>query len=63
MTIEEQRSNVQIAAKALASIASEHELVISYGNGPQVGILALQAAAYQEMSPYPLDVLGAQSRS
>ena len=39
----------------------EHQLVLSHGNGPQVGLLALQAAAYAEVEPYPLDVLGAQT--
>ena len=40
---------------------SEHQLVLSHGNGPQVGLLALQAAAYKDVEPYPLDVLGAQT--
>jgi carbamate kinase len=62
MTIEAQRANVRIAAKALAPIALEHELVIAHGNGPQVGLLALQAAAYTGAEPYPLDVLGAQTQ-
>jgi carbamate kinase len=42
-------------------VALEHELVISHGNGPQVGLLALQASAFDEVSPYPFDVLGAQT--
>ena len=49
------------AAPALASVATKHQLVLSHGNGPQVGLLALQAAAYEEVEPYPLDVLGAQT--
>jgi carbamate kinase len=61
MTAENQRANVRIAAEALAPVAQEHELVISHGNGPQVGLLALQGAAYQEVETYPLDVLGAQT--
>ena len=61
MTAEVQRGNVRSAAPALASVAREHELVLSHGNGPQVGLLALQAAAYAEVEPYPLDVLGAQT--
>jgi carbamate kinase len=61
MTAENQRKNVQIAAEALAPLGREHQLVISHGNGPQVGLLALQGAAYSEVSPYPLDVLGAQT--
>jgi len=61
MTAEVQRGNVEVAAQALAPIAHEHELVISHGNGPQVGLLALQDAAYEEVDAYPLDVLGAQT--
>lgn len=61
MTSEVQRANVRIAAEALAPIASEHQLVISHGNGPQVGLLALQGAAYKPDEAYPLDVLGAET--
>jgi carbamate kinase len=61
MTVERQRANVATACKSLAPVAKEHELVISHGNGPQVGLLALQAAAYDEVSEYPFDVLGAQT--
>jgi len=61
MTIEGQRANVATACQALAPVAAQHELVISHGNGPQVGLLALQAAAYQEAAAYPFDVLGAQT--
>ncbi len=61
MTAEVQRANVKVAAQALAEIAREHQLVISHGNGPQVGLLALQAAAYHPDEAYPLDVLGAQT--
>jgi carbamate kinase len=61
MTAEAQRANVQVGAACLAPIARNHELVISHGNGPQVGLLALQAAAYTEVEAYPLDVLGAQT--
>jgi carbamate kinase len=58
---ETQRRNVAIAVDALAEIASEHRLVVTHGNGPQVGLLALQAEAYEPVRPYPLDVLGAES--
>ena len=61
MTAEVQRANVRVAARALAPVAERHQLVISHGNGPQVGLLALQAAAYKEVEAYPLDVLGAQT--
>ena len=61
MTAENQRQNVEQAAPALASVATNHQLVLTHGNGPQVGLLALQAAAYEEVEAYPLDVLGAQT--
>ncbi len=61
MTAEAQRGNVKVAAQALAPVARQHELVLSHGNGPQVGLLALQGAAYEEVDTYPLDVLGAQT--
>ena len=61
LTAENQRENVRIAAEALAPVAREHQLVISHGNGPQVGLLALQGAAYKPDEAYPLDVLGAQT--
>jgi carbamate kinase len=60
-TTEVQRANVQIAARALAPIAKKHQLVITHGNGPQVGLLALQDAAYEPDENAPLDVLGAQT--
>jgi carbamate kinase len=58
---ETQRRNVAVAVEALAEIATEHRLVVTHGNGPQVGLLALQAEAYTQVRPYPLDVLGAES--
>lgn len=61
MTVENQRENVRIACVAMAPVAMEHELVISHGNGPQVGLLSLQASAFDEESTYPFDVLGAQT--
>jgi carbamate kinase len=61
MTAETQRANVQTAATALAAIHPGNELVITHGNGPQVGLLALQGAAYNPDEVYPLDVLGAQT--
>lgn len=65
MTAERQRENVRAACRELAPIALDHELVISHGNGPQVGLLALQSAAYEaeaHVPTYPLDVLGAQTQ-
>src|SRR4051812_31725345 len=61
MNADVQRANVKVAARALAAIAKSHQLVISHGNGPQVGLLALQGAAYQAVEAYPLDVLGAET--
>lgn len=61
MTAEVQRANVRRAAVALAELARDHMVVVAHGNGPQVGLLALQAAAYSEVDPYPLDILGAES--
>ena len=61
MTAEAQRANVRHAAPALAAVAGDHELVLTHGNGPQVGLLALQAEAYKDVEAYPLDVLGAQT--
>ncbi|MFN8225228.1 MAG: carbamate kinase [Mycobacterium sp.] len=61
MTSENQRANIRIASEAMAKVADGNQLVIAHGNGPQVGLLALQSAAYTEVDPYPLDVLGAQT--
>jgi carbamate kinase len=61
LTADNQRVNARLACKSLAPLALEHELVVSHGNGPQVGLLALQASAYTEVDPYPLDLLGAET--
>ncbi|MGF2733707.1 carbamate kinase [Marinobacter sp. DUT-1] len=62
LTAQAQRANVKIAAEALADIIQAgHQLVITHGNGPQVGLLALQGAAYKPDEAYPLDVLGAET--
>jgi carbamate kinase len=63
MTAEGQRHNTRIAAQALAPVAMKHQLVLSHGNGPQVGLLALQADAYKEVEAYPLDVLARRLRA
>lgn len=62
MTIENQRENVRVACDQLAPIAEHHELVISHGNGPQIGLLALEEAAYEAAADSPLDVLGAETQ-
>ena len=56
-----QRRNVEIAARAVAEVAAEHQVVLTHGNGPQVGLLALQSEAFRGVGAYPLDVLGAES--
>src|ERR1700690_3153652 len=53
--------NVKVAAAAIAEIAREHQVVVTHGNGPQIGLLALQSEAYRDVRSYPLDVLGAES--
>lgn len=59
--VETQRRNIRQAAEVIADLAQDHVLVVTHGNGPQVGLLALQSEAYREVAPYPLDVLGAES--
>jgi carbamate kinase len=61
MTAGAQRANVRIAAEALAPLARDNQIVITHGNGPQVGLLALQGASYKPDEAYPLDVLGAET--
>lgn len=53
--------NIAAVAPGLAEVAALHEVIFTHGNGPQIGLLALQAEAYREVPPYPLDVLGAES--
>jgi carbamate kinase len=60
-TADVQRRHAGQAMAAVAELAREHDLVLTHGNGPQVGLLALQASAYTDVPPYPLDVLGAES--
>ncbi len=60
-TAENQLDNIRRAAAQLARVAEHHDLVLKHGNGPQVGLLALQAAAYVDVEAYPLDGLGAQT--
>ncbi|PYD13825.1 MULTISPECIES: carbamate kinase [Pseudomonas syringae group] len=61
MTADNQRINIRVAVEQIARIYPGNQLVIAHGNGPQVGLLSLQAAAYTPVSPYPLDVLGAET--
>jgi carbamate kinase len=59
---ETQRRNLRAATGVLAQLALEHSLVVTHGNGPQVGLLALQSEAISGVEPLPLDVLGAQTQ-
>jgi len=59
LTTEVERQNVRVAAEAIAPLVADHSVVVAHGNGPQVGLLALQADAYKGVEPYPLDVLDA----
>ena len=58
-----QEQHVQQAAAALAPLAVGHDLIVTHGNGPQVGVLALESQSDTSLSrPYPLDVLVAQTQ-
>ena len=61
MTAENQRENVKTACAQIARVYDGNQLIITHGNGPQVGLLALQNNAYKEVPMYPLDVLGAET--
>lgn len=67
MTAGNQRENIAAAARRIAAVAPGNQIVVAHGNGPQVGLLALQSAAYHDLGegvePYPLDVLGAQTEA
>ncbi|MDU8913383.1 carbamate kinase [Aestuariicoccus sp. MJ-SS9] len=62
LTAENQRRNARAAARALARILrAGHDLVVTHGNGPQIGLLALQGLAYRPDETFPLDVMGAET--
>jgi len=61
MTADIQRQHAAEAMTAVAELAGSHDIVLTHGNGPQVGLLALQASAYTDVPAYPLDVLGAET--
>lgn len=61
LSLDNQMANIHVAAMQLARAAEDHQLVITHGNGPQVGLLALQEMAYDASAVYPLDVIGAQT--
>lgn len=61
LSAQNQRDNVEKAAAAIAALARHHDIVVTHGNGPQIGLLALQADALHDAAYWPLDVLGAES--
>lgn len=61
MSEENQRANILTAAAAIAPLVRDHQVVVTHGNGPQVGLLSLQSNAYADVEPYALDVLGAET--
>lgn len=61
VSAEHQRRNMRSAGASIAEVATDHHVVLTHGNGPQVGLLALQEASYSDIFQNPLDVLGAQT--
>jgi carbamate kinase len=61
VSAENQRKNMRTAGASIAEVAREHHVVLTHGNGPQVGLLALQEASYSDLFQNPLDVLGAET--
>ncbi|MBS1072500.1 carbamate kinase [Gluconobacter cerinus] len=59
LSISAQWKNVRTAAQSLAPLAREHQIILTHGNGPQVGLLAMQAEAFEGVERYPFDVMGA----
>ncbi len=61
MSADNQLTNIRRAVAQLALVADSNDIVLTHGNGPQVGLLALQSLSYTAVQPYPLDFLGAQT--
>ncbi len=62
MSCDNQKKSIESTARSLAKLHEKYRLVIVHGNGPQVGLLALQNLSYRDCPPYPLDVLGAETQ-
>lgn len=62
LSAENQQRSIQVFAEMASELARDYQLVIVHGNGPQVGLLALQNAAYKESPAWPLDILVAESQ-
>src|SRR5208337_5370505 len=70
MTAEIQRENIRTAVMALAPAAKRYQMILTHGNGPQIGLLAIEQASYlsdlqkagtRETAAYPFDILGAET--
>jgi carbamate kinase len=58
-----QEAHVASAVRALTPLLRHDQVIITHGNGPQVGLLAVESAGNRALShPYPFDVLGAQTQ-
>lgn len=62
LSVENQYRNIDATTQLIAKLAGKYRLVIVHGNGPQVGLLALQNAAYPKVPAYPLDILVAETQ-
>ena len=62
LSSENQLISIRAASIQLARIADGNDMLITHGNGPQIGLLALQSESYHDVAPYPLDALGAQTQ-
>ncbi len=62
LSAENQYKSIAKIATAIGKLAERYRIAIVHGNGPQVGLLALQNLAYTDVPPYPLDILGAESQ-
>ena len=58
---ETQSEAVRAAAGAIAQIARDHQVVVTHGSAPQVGLLSLQSTLFPAVEGYPLDALGAET--
>ena len=61
LSAKNQSKNVKVVAREMPQIVADNEIIIAHGNSPQVGLLALQAIAYTEITPYPLDILSTET--
>lgn len=62
LSAENQYQSIALIADAIGKLAKKYRIAIVHGNGPQVGLLALQNLAYRDVPPYPLDILVAESQ-